>query len=86
MPNESEKNQEKCLTQAEVSQLLQERIAHVLFVAQYLGYRACVPAGITCAGEYSVTLQTGGDFIGAVTVKVFTVNSPYNLCLFRVDH
>ena len=27
MPNESEKNQEKCLTQAEVSQLLQERIA-----------------------------------------------------------
>lgn len=27
MPNEPEKNQEKCLTQAEVSQLLQERIA-----------------------------------------------------------
>ena len=27
MPNEPEKNQDKCLTQAEVSQLLQERIA-----------------------------------------------------------
>ena len=66
--------------------LLQKRIAHVLFVAQYLGYSACMPAWISCAGEYSVTLQTGGDFICAVTVKVFTVNSPHYLCLLRVDH
>ena len=34
MPNEPEKNQEKCLTQAEVSQLLQERIALVFLVRE----------------------------------------------------
>ena len=41
--------------------------------------------GFPRAGEYSVTLQTSGDFIGAVTVKVFTVDSLYCFSLFWVD-
>ena len=46
--------------------LLQKRITHILFVAQYLCNRACVPTWISRAGKYSVTLQAGGDFVGAV--------------------
>ena len=44
--------------------LLQKRIAHIFLVSEYLCNRAGVPAWITCAGEYSVALQTGGDFVG----------------------
>ena len=47
--------------------LLQKRIAHVLFVAQYLCNRACMPTWITCASEYSVTLQTGGNLVHTET-------------------
>ncbi len=66
--------------------LLKKRIAHILFVAQYLCYRACVPTRIPRAGEYSVTLQPGGYLVGTVTVKVLTENPSHHIRLLRVDH
>ena len=64
--------------------LLQKRVAHVFLVAEYLCNRAGVPVWIPRACEDSVTLQTCGDLVAAVSVKVFTINSPNNFCLLGV--
>ena len=66
--------------------LLEQCIAHILFVFQYFSDGAVMPAGFATSGRDAVTFQPSGDLLAACALQIFPEDPLYRFRLFRIDN